>query len=491
MKYLEDFKSIRRLRFTNRCVQFLLFLLLFIGANYLAAIRFSRMDITFNNEQSLAPVTVAYLSKMEKPVKIYITMGPDSEDVSQKKVIDDLQNLLRRFEFASKRGDKQLISFELVDVYRERLKTQELVSKYGLKKEKVILVTCGDRRREILGQDLYKIEGGVEKLFKGEEVFLSAILDVALSVRQKVYFLTGHGEMLLEDVDSSYGMSELRQHLLNHNLSLNYLDISGNESIPEDANLIVIASPQGSIARYEVEKLRRYLNERNGRLMVFVDPGRKHGLEDLFSDWGVLAQDMLIVDPDAKARSSGGNTVIRHFGKHELTEYLTSFGLTTLCGPARPVREDPGAPIDDRRVFTELLATSKESWAEKHYRSSITSKFHERYDLKGPVSIGILSEMKGGSELGINIKGGKLLVMGSSDFISNSKFLIHGNNLLMGNVFNWMLNRNRFLNIPPKEIREYQIAMADEEFWKVSAYLSIMPFFIFLLGLVVYWIRKK
>lgn len=488
---LDDFRNTRRLRLINRSLQIFLFILLFSGINYLAAIRFLRKDITNSNRESLAPETLAYLEKMDNPVTIYITTGPNSDDPSEKKVLEDLRNLMRRFEFASIRDGKQMIEYEFVDVYRERMKTQELVNRYGLQKEKVILVTSGDRRREVSGQDLYRVRDGQETLFRGEEIFLSAILDVAGSQRQKVYFLTGHGEMLLEDVDPVFGMSELRQYLLNHNLSLTYLDLAGSDKIPDDADLIVIASPQGSLAGYEVEKLRRYLTEQNGRLMVFLDPGRKHGMQDLFYDWGILVQDMLVIDPDAQARSSGGNTVIRHFGKHELTEYLTSFALTALCGPARPVREDPGAPVDDRRKITELLASSKDSWGERHYRSNTRYRFHERYDVKGPVSIGVLSEMKGGAELGINIKGGKLFVMGSSDFVSNSKFLVHGNQLLMGNVFNWMLNRNRFLNIAPKKIREYQIAMSENELWKSAAYLSILPVFVLLLGMVVYWIRKK
>jgi hypothetical protein len=489
--YWDDYKNVRKLRFANRSVQIILFLSLFLGLNYLAAIRYLRKDITSTREQSLAPETMAYLAKMENPVKIYITIGPESEDDAEKKVIADLKNLLRKFEFAGRIGDKNWIEFEFVDVYRERLKTQELVSRYGLKKEKVILVTSGDRRREILGQDLYKIEEGVEKAFRGEEVFLSAILDVAGSQRQKIYFLTGHGEMLLEDVDSVYGMSELRQYLLNHNLSLDYMDLSGNGKVPEDADLIVVASPQGPIPRYENEKLRRYLSERNGRLMVFLDPSRRHGMDELFYDWGILTQDMLIVDPSSQARSSGGNTVIRHFGKHDLTEYLTNFNLTVLSGPSRPVREDPGAPIDDRRILTELLATGKESWAERHYRTNSTPRFHERYDLQGPVSIAVLSEMKGGADLGIKIDGGKLAVFGCSDFITNSKFLIHGNHLLIGNLFNWMLNRNRFLNIPPREIREYQIAVSNEDFWKAATYLGILPGGVCIFGLFVYWIRKK
>ena len=43
---------------------------------------------------------------------------------------------------------------------------------------------------------------------------------------------------------------------------------------------LVIAS-QGKVEAFEVELPRRYMTERNGRIIVLIDPGRSHGLEEL------------------------------------------------------------------------------------------------------------------------------------------------------------------------------------------------------------------
>ena len=89
----------------------------------------------------------------------------------------------------------------------------------------------------------------------------------------KVYFLVGHGEMRLDDVDPLRGLSELENFLRERNYSLATVDLSVEARVPMDADLVVIPAPQASLLPEEVEKLRRYMSERNGRIVVFIDPG--------------------------------------------------------------------------------------------------------------------------------------------------------------------------------------------------------------------------
>ena len=41
-------------------------------------------------------------------------------------------------------------------------------------------------------------------------------------------------------------------------------------------------------------------------MIVLLNPGRRHGMDDLFYDWGILAEDMAIFDNSEDFRARGG-----------------------------------------------------------------------------------------------------------------------------------------------------------------------------------------
>ena len=67
------------------------------------------------------------------------------------------------------------------------------------------------------------------------------------------------------------------------------------------------------------------MSERNGRIVVLIDPGRRHGMEDLFYDWGILVDDMTIQDDGPDYRSQGGDLIIRRFAEHPITKLLVDY----------------------------------------------------------------------------------------------------------------------------------------------------------------------
>ena len=88
------------------------------------------------------------------------------------------------------------------------------------------------------------------------------------------------GEVIkVEEVD---GQMEL--NLENKKFKTKLLNLYQEPIIPKDASLIFIVAPQGKVEAFEVELLRRYMTERNGRIIAFIDPGRVHGLDELFFD---------------------------------------------------------------------------------------------------------------------------------------------------------------------------------------------------------------
>ncbi len=485
-----EFSFVRRLQNANRFIQIILGLSLILTVNYISANYFKRFDLTKSGAYTLAAESKAYIRQLEQPVEIIVTIPEKTDLEGLEDIRNDIAKLLREYEFFSTRNGKKYIHAEFVDIYRQRARAQELASAYNLTQENVILVVCGEKVRQISTGDLYEYPEGNARNFRGEQLFTSAILEVSSKQAKKIYFLVGHGEMRLDDVDKLRGLSQLENFLRERNFELATLDLIIEENVPEDASLLVIASPQASLQPEEVEKLRRYMDDRNGRLIVLIDPGRRHGMDDLFYDWGVLAEDTVVVDVGKGYRVQGGDLIIRRFAEHPITQLMIDHQITALFGKPRTIRVDPASVNDSRLQIFPLIGTSDQSWAERDYRTQNPPAFDEKRDQKGPVSIATVATRSSGTELGITIPGGRLVVFGNSDFIANNRLQAFGNQTLFSNSINWIFDYKDLLNIPTRKLESYQIVISERELHQMLYYFTIIPVVVAGLGLIVFLVRR-
>ena len=486
-----EFRVARRFRTGNRAAQILLGLGLLIALNFLASKYFKRIDLTESGTYTLAPESKAYLRELETPIEIIITI-PNNPDVPELvQIHHHLRKLFREYEAAGMRDGKAYVNVEFVDIYRQRKRAQELANTYKLTQENIILVAMGDRTREVRQVDLFEVSDNEIKGFRGEKAITSAIIDVASKKTDKIYFLVGHGEMRLDDVDPLRGLSQLENFLRERNYALATLDLVVDAAVPTDADLVIVPSPQASLLPEEVEKLRRYMSDRNGRMIVLIDPGRRHGMDELFYDWGVLADDLAIYDDGPDHRADGGDLIIRRFAEHPITDLLVEYQITALFGLPRPVRTDPGSLNDERLKVEQIVGTSDQSWGERDFRSQKLPVFDESRDLKGPISIATVSTRSAGSELGINIPGGRFVVFGNSDFITNNRLRAFGNRTLFFNSINWTLARNSLLNIATRPLESYQIIMSENDLKRMLRFFTLLPFATAIIGACVFILRRR
>lgn len=486
-----EFRHARRFRAANRLLQILLGLSLIIALNFLASKYFRRIDLTQSGSYTLAAETKAYIRELDEPVKVIVTIPNNPEVPESVQVHEHLQKLLREYEAIGMQDGKKLVEIEFVDIYRQRKRAQELANVYNLTEENIILVARGERTQEIRQADLYEVRDQAIAGFRGEKAITSAIIDIATEDPDKVYFVVGHGEMRLDDVDPLRGLSQLESFLRERNYLLATLDLAVDPTVPEDADLVIVPSPQASLLPEEVEKLRRYMTERNGRMIVLLDPGRRHGMEDLFYDWGVLTDDMTVIDNGSDFRSQTGDLIIRRFADHPITDLLVEYQITALFGQPRPVRTDPASMSNERIKVSQLIGTSDQSWGERDYRTQDPIAYDEGRDLSGPVSIAAISTRSAGSELGISIPGGRLAVFGNSDFISNNLLRAFGNRTLFFNTINWALSKNSLLNIPTRPLESYQIVMSEKDLKRILLYFSTLPLGVALFGTFIFIIRRR
>jgi ABC-type uncharacterized transport system involved in gliding motility auxiliary subunit len=499
MSSFASFRTARWIRTVNLVLQALLVLTLFAGLNHLARRHAWRYDLIAHRRYALSPETRSYIRQLAKPVRIVVTFDENSEDEELAIVAHDVDSLLREYHFAAEANDAGKISVDHLDVYQQRREAERL----GVDQVGDILILCGEKHRVLHLNDLYQIKNNHRSAFQGEQAFTAAILDVSSDEQKKIYFLSGHGEQRPGDVDPVRGLSLLGDELRQRNFDVELLDLSVNKDIPGDAALLIDAGPQGPFDRSEQEQLRQFLSTRAGRLILLIDPGRPFGLEDLLADWGIVADDDVICDVGPQNITDDGDLMLWAYNQHPITQILINNNLHLRLGLARSVRPDPSRILDDSLTVTELAATSPTAWGDRNYRLPGLPKFHPGVDLKGTAQtkdrLGVIVASErvsargaNGEALPLSVRGGRLIVSGTSELATNNRLVNPGNQNFMFAAINWATDRDTQLAIPARPIQRYQISLSSLNLAKLRLGLLVLPpAAAALLGLFVYWTRRR
>ncbi len=442
---IDSFRAARWIRTLNLVLQAVLFLTFVGGLNYLARSHSWRFDLTRYRRFSLTAETLAYLRELSLPVHIVVTSNGEQADDPQ------IKGLLREYVYATESNPAGRVTVEYVDLYQDRRKTE----KYGIEDPGMVLLLCGEKRRVLTPSNLYRVENKVLKDFIGEQAVTAAILDVSNPDRKKIYFLVGHGELRPDDVDPARGLSMARDQLRLRNYDVETLDISTARKIPPDAALLISVAPQDPFNAFDQELLRQFLGAGAGRLVLFLAPNTHPGLSDLLiDDWGILVDDDMILDLASDSLTEDGDLIIRAFTPHPITQILLDYKEALRIGLARSVRPLPGRPAAAGLTVVTLAATSTSAWGEVGYaQRGIQTTFTPGVDIKGlprwtPQTASAWPSPQSVSPSAATCpsasRGGKLVVVGTGDMISNARITNTGAEAFFLGAMNWTVGRDRF-----------------------------------------------
>ncbi len=297
------------------------------------------------------------------------------------------------------------------------------------------------------------------------------------------------------------GLSAVREELSLRNFEVDEIDLTVTRKIPTDAALLIAVAPESAYTPAEQEMLRQYLSTNAGRFILFLAPGGSTfslGLDDLLLDWGILAQDDVIVDSGAANVAENGDLMVYAFADHPITKTLIDNKQKLQFGAARTVMPDPGRSIGSGLNTVSLVATSTTAWGERDYRhdpfkrdpfDTVPARLIDPPDR---LPLIVASErLAVRDNLPFSVRGGKMIVFGTGDLIANARFESSANRAIFLNAVNWTVDRDLQLAIPPRPIERFQLSLSAADFSQLRyAMLLILPGAALLLGLLVYWTRR-
>ena len=318
-----------------------------------------------------------------------------------------------------------------------------------------------------LGTVVFDYKGRTEKVTSdGEQELTNALIKVVQGRQPKVYFTQGHGE---KDTTSSErgGYNGINTALTSDNFVVDKLVLAQQTSVPNDADVLIIAGPKTDFLAPEIELLKAYL-ARGGKILLMLDPVLKAdapqptALQALLKDWGIEADNDIVLDVSGAGRLALGTDesvpVAASYPTHPITQ---NFNLLTAYPLARSMTPVEGGV--NGHVAQKVVETSRNSWGETNLKSLTggqPAKMDEG-DKQGPVALAAAVSApasnappsKDAAKSGDTPKKPetRLVAFGDSDFASNAALGITGNRDLFLNTVNWLAQQENLIAIRPRD----------------------------------------
>jgi len=410
----------------------------------------ARADLTQRGLFSLADQTKKVLKDLDKEVKIYAFYKKSEQGMAK--------DLLDEYDYRSK-----FVSYDFIDPNEK----PQIARQYQVTKYNTVVVESGGKRETI------------EEL--NESNLTNAILKVTRELDKVVYFIQGHGE---RDIDSEKpeGFKIAVEGIRKENYVVKTLNLPQEKKIPEDASVLVIAGPRADFFSFELDTIKKYI-ENGGKVLVMLDPQWKPGLVEFLKQYKIQVDDDIVVDASGIGQLFGMGPEVPLVSRYANHPIFKDFRVTTFFPVAASVRP---AKEGDAKVTTQVLfRTSANSWGETDYQTAKVS-FDKSKDIKGPVSLAVVA-----TKSLDNNKKGQILVIGDSDFAMNAYIRNSGNYDLFLNIVNWLAEEEDMITIRPKEFDDRRVTLTQKDS-KIILYVSVfaLPLLIIITGVVVYFKRR-
>ena len=409
---------------------------------------------TENKLQTLSVQSRAIVSQLEQPLELIIF---------DRNINPDLERLLENY-----RQIDQKFQFKLVDPQQEL----GLAKQYQVQTLGEIYLQYGDKRQKLNVNNATVSEPITETLIT------NSIAQIKRDRTINIYLLQGHGEAS-PDLEEG-GIAQVVDKLKSNGYSVRELNLTSQPKIPDNADLIIIAGATRKLLAAEVTMLQNYLDS-GGNFLLLLSPDTEIGISSLLLEWGVELDNRLIVDGSGAGEAMGfgpGVIIVNRYGDHPIVKSFRN-GISVFP-ESRPLKIQEKASV----TIAPLVITDRTTWAESDLKSEEIT-FDPNQDIPGSLNIAIAAYRD-------RPESSRIVVFGSSTFVTNGWFEQQLNSDLLLNSVSWLVRENQVtLTVRPKEAANRSLNLSSLQAAIISwLALRIIPLLALIVG-IFYWRRDR
>lgn len=430
-----------------------------------------KKDVTRNKVHTLSDQSIKLMKGLTTEVTFKAFVNPQQ--------VGDFENIFSKYSYYTKKLKK-----EFIDVDKDPL----LVKQYNIRAAGTVIVESGDRTARVenlMGPDDPKIE---EKL-------TNAIISVTKGGKKKLYYISGHGERLLSDTARD-GFSTMKEVLESSRYEVEDLLLVDKSEVPTDAELVMIAGPKSEFLPKEYQALNQYIRQ-GGKILVLLEPNSPSSLREFLGGYGVdWKSKRVVVENNTLQQFAGGNPltpIIASFdATHEITRDAKQIAIFPISTPVEKAKSIP-----EGETVTVLFSTSAKSLESELQGDKV--KINQATDRKGPLSLALAisgpikngaPKTEGATEAE-KMKEFRMVVVGDSDFASNTNRQFGMNADLFQNMLSWLAQEEDLIAIRPRSAAETQFDITEQRSRVIIlASIFIAPLVMFVSGVSV-WISRR
>lgn len=420
-------------------------------------------DISAAQLYSITSNTKVVVNALEKDVTIYWIVQADMED-------DVIENLLNKYESLSDHIEIVKKNPDVFPTFAEQYTDGEVYNNS-------LVVECGEKYRYIGYDEIYLTEMDMttysyDMSFDGEGAITSAIDYVVNEEQPQIYMLEGHGEAELPDTFSN--------QLQKENIEIQNFSLLVTDTVPEEADCVMIYAPATDISEEEKNALSEYV-ENGGKLMVIAGPvedGKLENLYSLLSNYGVESNAGIVVEEDRGYYAfQSPYILLPDIADSEITTPLINENYYVIV----PIAQGMQVTGADEAV-TELLTTSYTAFskADGYY---LTNYEREENDTDGPFSLAVSIDC---------MNDGQVVWVSSSYFLDDmyNSYSSGANVEFTLNAIASMIGESEAVSIRSKSLN-YNYLTIDESTSSMLKVLMIGVFPLMYLGVGIYIILRR
>jgi hypothetical protein len=418
-------------------------------------------DATSGKLFSLSTVSKNFLARLQEPIHAVAFYGNKSERTENALIFGQYARYSPQFTYNIynpftdvEQARRFGLSIAPGDIFLERLTT-------GTKR---VLRTIKVNKPEE-----EEITNGIVQLLRGSDLTL--------------YFLTGHGEPLLEEDKMAKALGQtIRQQgndltWLNEQLQRSYikavpLNLGQRERVPSDASAVIVVAPRVDLTSYEHTALLRYLDA-GGRAMFLLNPDMPQvggnfqttltNFADVLEHYGIQIPSQVVVMPTQPAKTGGDMYSVTAFAKpHRITQLQGN--NTIQFDQARPVA--PSKNVPENTFLEMVLVSGPEGWRipiEEFAKAIVgAQKISISAQIKdlAPQPLGVAGTRQVAGKP--DEQATRIVAVGNGNFVS-TRFVEQNGWLFFLNAVNWMTNSADLIAIPSGQVANTPVIISDEQ----------------------------
>ncbi len=446
----------------NEKIQGIVFKLLLIAFAALAAwqsqIHFISFDWTKNQRNSLSNNSTRLIQNIDTPLHFTLFVSPNFANSSI------LNNLLKRYQY-----HQPLISITLLNPDL----SPELLRQHDIRQDGTLIIEYKQKTEKVTALSERNISNAIQRLLRQQERW--------------IVFLEGHGERHPYG-DANHDLSTFAAQLATKGFIIESLNLSKIPNIPDNTQVLVIASPKNNFLAGETDIITRYI-ARGGNLLWLAEPNENSDLDALAEALNIDFLNGIIVDPNSQLLGLDrvDYTLINEYPVHPVTEYITAISIFPQATALFDRAKDSKQKVWDTQP---LLLTQANTWTETGPLQGKIIFGDNSDESAGPLNLSL--SLSRTLERDNTEKQQRIIVIGDGDFLAN-QFLGNGANAELGyNIINWLSHDDELIAINAKAAPDTELDLTDnEKIILAFGFLIVLPLAFLLFGLRIWLTRKN